>query len=283
MQPIINDVKNSTATGNIPNFNFTPVVVNNENKDFLHDLIASTLMRIDGAMTYGAEIVTIENIHPDKSINDKILDEIMRVRQFVLMLDNGQLVLTDNGRLAIDKRIAVVYPLGPNSGVKSYDKTLLNMTDSGRNAFFISLSNNINILTKVPRTVLASLFTSITKVGIFQKLPVGVNIDIKEAVESNIETHRYSLPFAEAMQEYSDELVLAEAKIRTYFAHKIRKVGDVKVKQEVYLDKNIKISTIKVEDDEIVFYGTDPLTLDTFQYSIDDISIATLTELSYII
>lgn len=53
---------------------------------------------------------------------------------------DGTWVLSDRGRYAIDKDLVVVYPLTPNNTARGFNKTLLSMTASAKNAFLCALS-----------------------------------------------------------------------------------------------------------------------------------------------
>lgn len=252
---------------------FSPIV-QSENKDYFHGLVASALFRID------SEKVTIDNIHTDPNINDQILGSLLSKNLIVINPDES-LSLTQAGLQAIDKKIAIVYPIGPNSSVKGYNDTLRNMTDNGLKAFILALSSEISILKKVPKVILTNLFSTMVKNNIFNRVSDQVIDDIKKTCDDIVYTTRIAFKASDSVNAYINEIEIIESKLRMIFKAKIREIGSVTLKKHVNFENKGVITHIVIDEsqDDIVFNVTDPYG-DVYQYSLEETPVSIINELS---
>lgn len=253
---------------------FSPIVQNSENKDYFHGLVASALFRID------SEKVTIDNIHTDPNINDQILGSLLS-KNLIIINPDESLSLTQAGLQAIDKKIAIVYPIGPNSSVKGYNDTLRNMTDNGLKAFILALSSEISILKKVPKVILTNLFSAMVKNNIFNKISDQVIDDINRTCNDIVYTTRVASKASDSVSTYINEIEIIESKIRMIFKAKIREIGSVTLKKHVNFENKGVITHIVVDEsqDDVSFNVTDPYG-DVYQYSLEETSVSIINELS---
>ena len=264
---------NETNTGSVQT-QFSPIVQNSQNKDYFHGLVASALFRID------SEKVTIDTIHNDPNINDQILGSLLS-KNLVVINPDESLSLTQAGLQAIDKKIAIVYPIGPNSSVKGYNDTLRNMTDNGLKAFILALSSEISILKKVPKVILTNLFSAIVKNNIFNKLSDQVIDDIKKNCDDIAYTNRVASKASDSINAYINEIDIIESKIYMIFKAKIREIGSVTLKKHVNFQNKGVITHIVLNEsqDDVLFNVTDSYG-DVYQFSLEETPVNIVNELS---
>lgn len=256
---------------------FSPIIRNADNKDEFHGLIAAALFRI------GSERVTINDIHQDPDTNDSILGSLLE-KNLVFINTDQSLSLTKAGEQAIDKKIAIVYPFGPNSSIKGYNDTIRNMTDNGLKAFVLALTSEVSILKKVPKATLTNLFTAMLKNNIFAKLTIQVIEDIQKTCNDILYTNRALSNTTSSINSYIDEMSIIEDKIRNIFSAKIREIGSITLKKHVnFQNKGVITHIVYEQNEDVVVVNVTDNYGDVYVMSLEEIPVSNIQEISEIL
>jgi hypothetical protein len=132
----------------------------------------------------GDEIPKDTQVKYDNALGELIHLKLVRIGQ------DGKIYITSNGERAVDKRIAVSYPL--NNHVHSFDDTLLTQTQSAGDALTYSIANNHKWISDRSPQALSSILKSLSMLGAHKVLNTPLLIAIqKEYFKETIEKTRF--------------------------------------------------------------------------------------------
>ena len=105
---------------------------------------------------------------------DDALGELIHF-QLVKIDQLGKLVVTENGMRAVDKKVAIAYPLGTNGTITNYVDTLNTQTGNAANALAYSISNT-DWLSKISPRAKTAILRSVHSKKVYEKVDPSVTV-----------------------------------------------------------------------------------------------------------
>ena len=180
------------------------------------------------------------------SVEDTPLGELLQYRLVQVGAD-GSLIPTEKGLNALNKRIALVYPLGKNGTIIDYDRTFSTATSSAKTAMLRSMTNRLDVFMKgIPSGVIAKFVEALINDGILYQIPNFSLMHLYYKVASIVND-------ACSATEIYDVMASAEAEFRTKIYDDIEKLGGEKLLRTAIIIDNETVLGLKAENGNLYY------------------------------
>jgi hypothetical protein len=186
----------------------------------------------------GKKRINVSSI-PDES--DEVLAELMNYNLVELdPYSNGILRLTEKGKEAIDKSIALVYPEPVEGSIKGFIPTIETRSPNAWNAWWQSIAKRIDYAfpKELPRRTVGTLLQALLDINIERRTPAYLAFDVYARFRDSVfyymsdRTKWSPKSYGEAMMA---ELTSFETAFNSYFSSHVEDLREIKLKEPVKL------------------------------------------------
>lgn len=217
---------------------------------------------------------------------DEYLTELYGLRLIRLSkVYQGRVEPTEAGLDAVDKRVAIRYPMGKNGTITDYFNTLVTMTVSAKNAFIKQLSRvGTSFFQDVHRGQLGDLFNMFCDLNIFPRVPPPVNRKMHGLLNKCLEYYTSKEPATMAAETIEEQLLTWDAILNSKIRSQIENLGVVKLPEKVIFRDDFAITEIKYNDGNVQVVYDNPYVeggkqTDSVEKLLPEVKISLLRQL----
>ena len=190
------------------------------------------------------------------------LGELMSLKLVEMSaIGTGLLILTDEGRSALGKRVMKVYPLVNRGTAFDYFNSLITQTNAAANALLATIEKlNSTWFSKIENRKLASLFKMFVDIEIFKRLPREINEILYSTLKEAMNYYNSKVSMKDAIEFIYDEACEQEALLVNRIKARVEELEGLTFKDSIGLENSVEVTGLSTDSGQLVFNLKDNIT-----------------------